>query len=220
MRARARSSSRSVRVGVAGRTICTCPPCRRTHERSHTRLGAPRGRGYAAMQQHRRGARAGPLAALLRNRPGTARALLLVLTAAALFACWAASWAGRLVYPVSVQQASLWRPQTDAAAAALVDAPRVAKAVELVISRFSGNLSWVADVVQLMGVTSVVVYCKVRATARAAAQTHPKRADASCFRTPPHRQRRSPARTRCRTWAMRGTRTCGTSRSAGTACPT
>ena len=114
------------------------------------------------MHQHRRGPRAGPLAALLRNRPGAVRAVVLVLTAALLFACWAASWAGRLVYPVSVQQAAQWRPQTDAAAAALVDAPLVAKAVELVISRFSGNLSWVPGVVQLMGVTSVVVYCKAR----------------------------------------------------------
>jgi hypothetical protein len=114
------------------------------------------------MHQHRRGARAGPLAALLRNRPGAARAVLLVLTAALLFACWAASWAGRLVYPARMHQAALWRPQTEAAAAALVDAPRVAKTVELVISRFSGNLSWVPGVVELLGVTNVVVYCKVR----------------------------------------------------------
>ena len=114
------------------------------------------------MHQHRRTARTGALATLLRNRPGVARAALLVLAAVVLFACWAASWAGRLVYPVSVQQAALWRPQTGAAAGALVDAPREAKSVHLVISRFSGNLSWVPGVVQLMGVTSVVVYCKAR----------------------------------------------------------
>jgi len=114
--------------------------------------------------QHRR-ARAGPLAGALLKRPAFGRAALLSLTAALLVACWAASWAGQLVYPVSVHQAALWRPQSDAAAAALVDAPRVAKTVELVISRFSGNLSWVPGVVQLMGVTSVVVYCKVRQAA-------------------------------------------------------
>ena len=118
------------------------------------------------MHQHRRAARTGALATLLRSRPAAARAVLLVLTAVALFACWAASWAGKLVYPVTVQQAALWRPQTDTAAAALVDAPREAKSVQLVISRFSGNLSWVPGVVQLMGVTSVVVYCKARTAVR------------------------------------------------------
>lgn len=75
---------------------------------------------------------------------------------------WAVSWWSALVFPTTVEQAARWRPRTAVAATSLSSAPLTARSVTLVISRFSGNLSWVADVVALLGVESVVVYCKAR----------------------------------------------------------
>ncbi len=118
---------------------------------------------------HRRGRDAGGRAASggvhawVGSRPAAARVALLALSAAFFLACWAASWVGELVFPTTVQQAALWKPRTAAAAAALVGAPQSAQSVELVISRFSGNLSWVAGVVALLNVDKVTVYCKARA---------------------------------------------------------
>jgi len=81
----------------------------------------------------------------------------------ALFAfLWAASWQGQLIYPVTVQQAAQWAPRSEAAARAVAGAPHRARTVEVVVSRFSGNLSWVPAIASLVGATKVTIYCKVR----------------------------------------------------------
>jgi hypothetical protein len=126
--------------------------------------GAPR---HARPMHHRRGrdgaaGRGAPSGALWARKPTVARAALVLLACLLLLACWAASWTGELVYPTTIQQAEHWRPRTESAAVALLDVPRSAQVVELVISRFSGNLSWVPGVVALLGVNKVVVYCKAR----------------------------------------------------------
>ena len=115
----------------------------------------------------------GALLLWARSRPVTARAAALACTTALLLACWAASWSGELVFPTTVQQASHWRARSEAAAAAVAGAPHSAQVVDLVISRFSGNLSWVPGVVALVGVSNVIVYCKARGCTRLCAATAP-----------------------------------------------
>jgi len=145
-----------------------------------------------------------------RRSPAAARERRSALACAGcslLLACvWASLWWNALVYPITVEQAAGWRARSPAAAAALRAAPRSARSVELVVSRFSGNLSWVPALAAQMRVTNITVYCKVRVGWRAgAAATHRRRAR---IRMRPRRRCR--ARTRCPTLATRATPTCGT----------
>jgi hypothetical protein len=71
-------------------------------------------------------------------------------------------WWSALVFPATVAQAARWSPRTAEAQLALQDAPAEATSVGLVVARFSGNLSWVPAVQQLMQVTETTVYCKAR----------------------------------------------------------
>ena len=111
------------------------------------------------------------------------RAYAAACCVALLLALWAARFAASDVYPATVAQAQGWRARTPEAAAAAREAPLRATSVQLVVSRFSGNLSWVPGLVELMGVTEVTIYCKVRPS-RAAAEFSRGRAAL----TPPRRQ--------------------------------
>jgi hypothetical protein len=172
------------------------------------------------------GSRAGAWWQQARSRPSVVRAALLVAALSLLLCCLLASRAGTLVYPTTVRQAQSWQPRSEAAALAVAQAPRTARTVDLVISRFSGNLSWVAGVVELVGVANVIVYCKARRIRsrlpllRLLAANGLRRffvCAHACARrrTRWRRPRRWRARTRCPTWATRATATCGTSRSTG-----
>ena len=129
-----------------------------------------------------------------RAPPKERRALLAAGCALAAAVLWAALWWNSPVYPITIEQAASWHARSLAAAAEASAAPRSALTVELVVSRFSGNLSWVPALAELMHVTNVTVYCKVRRP----------RAHVLCRSEAGHRTRtrqrpRCRARTRCPT---------------------
>jgi len=74
---------------------------------------------------------------------------------------YASLWWSAFVFPATVSHASQWKSRTQGATLALQTAPVVATSVGLVVARFSGNLSWVPAIQQLMHVTETTVYCKV-----------------------------------------------------------
>ena len=76
-----------------------------------------------------------------------------------------------------VAQAQGWRARTPEAAAAAREAPRQARSIQLVVSRFSGNLSWVPGLVEMLGITEVTIYCKVRGATDASVFALRRRAD-------------------------------------------
>lgn len=71
-------------------------------------------------------------------------------------------WWNSFVFPATIAQASRWTSRTQDAKRAVQAAPLLADSVGLVVARFSGNLSWVPAVQQLMHVTETTVYCKAR----------------------------------------------------------
>ena len=112
------------------------------------------------------GRRALPREVSARERRAVAAVGCLVATVT----IWATLWWNAPVYPVTVEQAAGWHARSAAAAAAALEAPRAAHSVGLVVSRFSGNLSWVSALATLMHVTNITVYCKARRGTAACAE--------------------------------------------------